>query len=84
MAECHFAESCPFYQGGASVPSKTVSAWLRYQYCRGNFVMCARYTVHEALGQGDVPADLLPNEVISAQQILSRANLRRGFLRKAA
>ena len=84
MAECHFAKSCPFFQGGASQPSKTVSAWFRYQYCQGNFVMCARYTIQEALGQNDVPADMLPNEMISAQQILSRTNLRRGFVRKAA
>ena len=51
--------------------------------CRGNFSLCARHAVHEALGQEHVPADLFPSEQVRVQQILGNANYQRGGLRKA-
>jgi hypothetical protein len=82
MSECRIAKTCPFYNNQANKQAKSLSEWLRYQYCRGNYAMCARHTLHEAMGQDLVPADLYPNEQLRAQQILWRANLQRGGIRR--
>lgn len=80
MVECQIAKQCPYYT--ARDGQQAISAWLRSQYCRGNFAQCARHTVHEVMGQEYVPADLFPNEQARAHQILSRANLYRGGVRR--
>lgn len=80
MVECRIAKKCPFFK--AEDGQQAISAWLRLQYCRGSFALCARHTVHEAMGQEFVPADLFPNEQVRAQKILSRENLYRGGVRK--
>ncbi len=82
MAECQIAKNCPLYRSDAT--SQSVSRWLKSHYCRGNFVLCARHTVHEAMGQEYVPADLFPNEQIRAHEIVSQADRFRGGHRKIA
>lgn len=82
MIECQIARSCPLYRGQKDSQTAAVSNWLKTQYCRGNFAMCARHTVHEAMGQEYIPADLFPNELIRANQILSQANRYKGSVRK--
>ena len=83
MADCKIAPNCPYYNGQATRQAPNVSSWLRYQYCHGNFSLCARHAVHEALGQEHVPADLFPSEQVRVQQILGNAYYQRGGLRKA-
>lgn len=82
MIECQIAKSCPFYKKSANSQQAAVSQWLKSQYCRGNFAMCARHTIHEAMGLEYVPADLFPNEVMRANQIVSQANRYKGSVRK--
>ena len=87
MTECQIAKSCPFYTGKAQAqPTSSgfaaVSKWLRSNYCKGNFSMCARNTVVEAMGQEYLPADLFPNEQARAVQLISQANRLRGGIRK--
>jgi hypothetical protein len=84
MAECRIAKSCPFYTGQAIDSTAAISKWLRDHYCQGNSAICARHTIHEAIGQEFVPADLYPNEQVRAFQILSQANRHRGWSRKLA
>ncbi len=79
MAECRIAKNCPLYCSQANA----VSNWLKIHYCRGNFAMCARHTIHEAMGQEYVPADLFPNEQVRAHQIVAQADRFRGGHRKA-
>lgn len=82
MAECLIAKNCPFYKNGTNSQMTAVSNWLKSHYCRGNFAMCARHTVHEAMGQEYIPADLYPNEQVRAYQIVSQANRYKGGIRK--
>jgi hypothetical protein len=82
MVECRIAKSCPFYTDQRGSQPANVRDWLRVHYCRGNFSMCARHTIHEAIGQEYIPTDLFPNELIRAHQILSQANRYRGGVRK--
>ncbi len=82
MAECRIAKSCPLYHSQANSQASAVSNWLKTHYCRGNFALCARHTIHEAIGQEYVPADLFPNEQARAQQIVAQADRYRGGRRK--
>jgi len=82
MAECRIAKSCPLYRSQANNQPAAVSNWLKTHYCRGNFAMCARHTIHEAIGQEFIPADLFPNEQARAYQIVSQANRVSGAHRK--
>ena len=82
MAECKIAKSCPFYTGKDASQPAAVTNWLRTHYCRGNFAMCARHTVHEVMGMEYIPADLFPNEQVRAHEIVSSANRFRGGIRK--
>ncbi len=78
MAECRIAKNCPLYRSQPNNQANAVSNWLRTHYCQGNFSMCARHTIHEAMGQEYVPADLFPNEQARANQIVSQANRFKG------
>ncbi len=78
MTECQIARSCPLYRGQKDSQTAAVSNWLKTQYCRGNFALCARHAIHEAMGQEYVPADLFPNEQVRANQIVSQANRFKG------
>ncbi len=82
MTECRIAKSCPLYHSQANNQASAVSNWLKSHYCRGNFALCARHTIHEAIGQEYVPADLFPNEQARAQQIVSQADRFKGGRRK--
>ncbi len=82
MAECKIAKNCPLYRSQANSQNAAVSNWLKNQYCRGNFAMCARHTVHEAMGLEFIPADLFPNERARAHEIVSQADRFRGAHRR--
>ncbi len=84
MAECKIAKNCPLYCSQTNSQTAAISKWLQSQYCRGNYAMCARHTVHEAMGLEFIPADLFPNELIRAHQIVSQADRFRGGHRKIA
>jgi hypothetical protein len=68
MEECKHLLSCPFFNDElADMP--TVAGWLKKQYCQGAFQDCARYRVNAALGPGQVPANLFPNERQRAESL---------------
>jgi hypothetical protein len=82
MAECKISKNCPLYQNQTNSQTAAVSTWLKNHYCKGNFAICARHTVHEAIGQEYIPSDLFPNERARAAQIVSQADRSKGALRR--
>jgi hypothetical protein len=68
MADCEKLLTCPFFTDQmAQMPS--VASLMKATFCHGDKTHCARYQV--LMSGVPVPADLLPNDVGRAQQLLS-------------
>lgn len=68
MADCELTPACPFFNDKmANMPS--TASMMKRKYCQGNFAICARFIVFEALGRQGVPPDLSPNETDKARQL---------------
>jgi len=70
MPDCELLGGCPFFNDHMK-GFDTVKEILKEKYCRQDKSGCARYMVFKALGRPKVPADLIPNQVDWAQQIIS-------------
>ncbi len=69
MADCEKLAVCPFFTGHmAKMPA--VASLMKSSYCLGDKTLCARYMV--SVARVPVPADLLPNDVERARQLLSQ------------
>ena len=69
MADCECLPGCPFFNDKmAGMPA--MAEMMKKQYCRSGFENCARYTVREKAGKDKVPADLFPNQIDRARQII--------------
>ena len=69
MADCEKLQVCPFFTGHmAQMPA--VASLMKASYCLGDKMRCARYMV--SVAGVAVPADLLPNDVERARQLLSQ------------
>lgn len=74
MAKCECLEGCPFFNDRmASMPA--LADMMKNKYCLGDFSICARHIIFEKLGKEAVPADLHPNMMDRANQILSAAGV---------
>ena len=70
MASCELVEACIFFNDKmTNMPS--TAAVIKKSYCEGDFGRCARYMVVQAKGRGTVPADLFPNQVDRAREIIT-------------
>ncbi len=70
MTDCELLEKCIFFNDKmANMPG--MAALYKRQYCQGDNSGCARYIVFQALGRERVPADLFPNDVERAEQIVA-------------
>ncbi len=70
MADCVCVPGCPFFNDRmAGMPA--LANQMKRKYCQGNFETCARFTVMKALGRERVPADMFPNQVERAAEILT-------------
>lgn len=68
MADCERLAVCPFFTGHmARMPA--VANLMKASYCFGDKRQCARYMV--SVAGVPVPADLLPNDVDRARQLLT-------------
>jgi len=76
MSECKALEGCPFFHDRMrSMPA--VAALVKQRYCLGeDHSQCARYVVRKALGLGQVPADMFPDQIDRAQQLISAKGIR--------
>lgn len=71
MSDCECLATCPFFNDKmANMPS--MAEMLKTRYCKGDWQMCARHRVFEALGKSEVPSDLFPNQDDMATQLLAR------------
>jgi len=70
MAECECLSGCIFFNDKMeNMPS--MANIMKDNFCRGNFNNCARYVVFKALGKGNVPPYLFPNNIEKAKQLIS-------------
>ncbi len=70
MADCERLSGCPFFNDKmANMP--TMANLMKKKYCQGNKLYCARYTVFQKLGREKVPADLFPNQIERALEIIN-------------
>lgn len=66
---CEFLKGCPFYNDKMDIESAIGSLYKR-RYCEGDKSKCARYMVVTQKGAEHVPADLFPNMIDRANEIL--------------
>ena len=71
MADCECLEGCPFFNDRMEDKPATAEMYKK-SYCRGSSVQCARYIVFSALGREAVPADLFPNQVERAYELINQ------------
>lgn len=72
MADCVCLSGCIFFNDKMqNMPS--MAHIYKDRYCRGDNTECARYMVFKALGRENVPADLYPNDVARARDIIATA-----------
>jgi len=71
--ECELLPGCKFFSDKMSI--HLISAeQIKAQFCKGgDYSSCARFRVYQALGPEKVPADLLPNLVFAATEIIQRS-----------
>jgi hypothetical protein len=70
MADCKLLAGCPFFNDQMQ-GLETTKELMKQRYCRDDYSGCARFMVFSALGRPKVPADLTPNQVDRAKQIIS-------------
>lgn len=73
MSECICLPKCPFFNGRMQEKFSVVLEAQKRRYCLGENAACARYRVFQKLGREAVPADLFPNQVARAREILAQA-----------
>ena len=69
MAECQCLVNCPFFNDRMANMPGTASVY-KNKYCKDKFEQCARFQVFQALGPGKSPADLFPNQIERAAEII--------------
>jgi hypothetical protein len=69
MADCICLLTCPFFnEKMANMPS--IKDMYKKNFCKTDNSGCARYMVFKALGKGNVPSDLYPNQVEKVKGII--------------
>lgn len=69
MADCELIEKCIFFNDQMPNMPSTAAVYKK-MYCEGDFDHCARYMVVKAIGRGNVPSDLFPNQKDRAESII--------------
>ncbi|MBZ4660587.1 MAG: hypothetical protein JG766_2510, partial [Desulfacinum sp.] len=78
MVCCDLKPTCCFF---LTECRKSCNGRLRERYCDGDYTGCARYITARAVGKGQVPDDLLPEEVDRLRDLFSRLEMDAGALR---
>lgn len=73
MADCPSVVSCPFFNDRMS-NKPALAEILKQRYCKGDNKQCARFVVFRAVGKGNVPADLYPNQSNRVAEIIAAKN----------
>jgi hypothetical protein len=70
MNKCECVGGCPFFND-VMPDSSGLGAIMKNKYCLGNKTKCARYMVFTKKGKPAVPANLYPNMIEKAKQIIA-------------
>lgn len=70
MADCECLAGCLFFNNKMK-DTEGIGSMFKRKYCLGNNSGCARYMVFKKLGSRRVPANLYPNMVDRALEILT-------------
>lgn len=73
--KCPNYEKCPIYNGILKGKDLTSKAYVQFFCDSENHPKCKRYMIKQATGV--CPPDLLPNSVLSVEEIISQYNLER-------
>lgn len=71
MADCELLEGCLFFNDKMSV-DEGLGAMYKNRYCQGDNSQCARYVVAKKLGREKVPANLYPNMLDKANELIAQ------------
>lgn len=75
MANCELTEACIFFNNNmANMPS--TSEAFKKNYCEADFEKCARHMIVQAVGRGQVPSDLYPNQTDRARTFIAESKSR--------
>ena len=73
MADCECLPKCPFFNDKmADMPA--MASMYKKRYCEEDNSECGRYMIFSTLGKEHVPADLYPNDRVTAQAIIDTAS----------
>lgn len=71
MGECELTAGCIFFNDKmANMPSMT--SMMKSVYCQSDPDKCARLMIVKAVGREKVPADLFPNQIDKAKEIIGK------------
>lgn len=70
MAICDFLAGCPFYNDKMKIDSG-IGGIYKKKYCEGDKTICARYKVATTVSKEAVPANLFPNMMERALEIIN-------------
>ena len=70
--ECPRLRGCPFYNDRMPM-GQGIGSIFKKKYCKGNHHLCARYKVICEAGERFVPANLYPNMLDLAENIITAA-----------
>jgi hypothetical protein len=69
VAHCELIEKCIFFNDQMPNMPSTAAVYKK-MYCEGDHESCARFMIVKALGRGNVPGDLFPNQKDRAESII--------------
>ncbi len=86
MPQCPYIVHCPYFSNQArTIPGvgapcrsyqppamRSLAPGYKLKYCASTCYYCARYRVAEALGEMSVPAELRPDQVAYAKEIIEK------------
>jgi hypothetical protein len=72
MADCECLNDCHYFKTVLLREVEAMAEMRRRKYCKGDYTLCARYMVFKALGNENVPLDLLPSEVQKAKELIDK------------
>jgi hypothetical protein len=75
IAKCPNYEKCPIYNGVLQGKTLTAKAYVQFFCAADAYPTCKRYMVKEATGV--CPPNILPNSVLSVDEIIAEYNLKR-------
>jgi hypothetical protein len=71
MKECPMLVACIFFNDKMANMPNTAEI-LKNKFCKGQYIVCARYIVCMSLGKEKVPSNLFPGEIEVAKLIISK------------